>query len=271
MGEESLKVLVIGATGSIGRLVVEVALSQGYQVRALARSKDKARRLPNQAELAIGDLTRPETLVAATQDVDAIVFTHGSDGYGKEGSEDIDYGGVRNIVAALAGRKVRIALMTSIGVTNRNSSYNRSTEAHDWKRRSERLIRMSGLPYTIVRPGWFDCNSADEQKLVFRQGDLHHTGTPKDGAVARMQIARVLVTSLTSESAKNKTFELVTSKGTEQPDLNPLFAELKSDQSNGLDGILDAPNMPIDEEPKRVLDALRTMPEFTVRQSGGAR
>jgi hypothetical protein len=37
--------------------------------------------------------------------------------------------------------------MTSIGVTNRVSAYNRSTEAHDWKRRSERLVRASGLPY----------------------------------------------------------------------------------------------------------------------------
>ena len=271
MSETSFKVLVVGATGSIGKHVVDVALSYGYQVRALARSKDKARRIPNQVEVAIGDLTRPETLAAAVQDVDAIVFTHGSDGYGKEGSESVDYGGVRNIVTALSGRTARIALMTSIGVTNRNSSYNRSTEAHDWKRRSERLIRMSGLPYTIVRPGWFDCNCDDEQKMVFRQGDTHHTGTPKDGAVARVQIARVLVESLTSESAKNKTFELVTSTGIEQSDLNPLFAELKSDQSDGLDGILDAQSMPLDAEPQRVLDALRRMPGYASRKLGGAR
>ena len=44
--------------------------------------------------------------------------------------------------------------MTSIGVTNRTGAYNRSTQAHDWKRRSERLVRASGHQYTIVRPGW---------------------------------------------------------------------------------------------------------------------
>jgi uncharacterized protein YbjT (DUF2867 family) len=40
--------------------------------------------------------------------------------------------------------------MTSIGVTNRTGPYNRATEAHDWKRRSERLVRATGHPYTIV-------------------------------------------------------------------------------------------------------------------------
>ena len=69
--------------------------------------------------------------------------------------------------------------MTSIGVTNRNSSYNRSTEAHDWKRRSERLVRASGLLYTIVRPGWFDYYGPDEHKLVLVQGDNDTPALPK--------------------------------------------------------------------------------------------
>jgi hypothetical protein len=42
--------------------------------------------------------------------------------------------------------------MTSIGVTDRIGNYNRTTEAHDWKRRSERLVRASGLPYTVACP-----------------------------------------------------------------------------------------------------------------------
>jgi len=49
-------------------------------------------------------------------------------GGGKTGSERVDYGGVRNVLAALHGRSVRIALMTAIGVTNREGDYNRQTE-----------------------------------------------------------------------------------------------------------------------------------------------
>jgi len=118
-----------------------------------------------QVQVVAGDLTRPDTLGAAVDGVDAIVFTHGSDGGGKAEAEKVDYGGVRNVLAALGGRSVRIALMTAIGVTNREGDYNRRTEAHDWKRRGERLVRVSGLPYTIVRPGWFDYNKADEHRL----------------------------------------------------------------------------------------------------------
>ena len=203
-----MTVLVVGATGSIGRLVVEEALRQGHAVRALVRNPGKARQLPPEAQVVVGDVTRPDTLPGAVDGVDAIVFTLGSDGAGKVGAESVDYGGVRNVLAALGSRTARIALMTSIGVTNRTGAYNRSTEAHDWKRRSERLVRASGLPYTIVRPGWFDYNRPDEHRLVLLQGDTRQAGDPSDGVIARRQIAEVLVRSLGSDHALRKTFEL---------------------------------------------------------------
>ena len=146
--------------------------------------------------------------------------------------------------------------MTSIGVTNREGSYNRSTESHDWNRRSERLVRASGLPYTIVRPGWFDYNGPNEHKLLFLQGDRRQAGDPSDGVIARRQIAEVLVHSLTSEAALRKTFELVAITGQVQENLDPLFAALDADPQNGLDGVRDTPNQPLEEEPQRVLDDL---------------
>ncbi len=62
-----------------------------------------ARRLFPDVEVVVGDLTRPGTLGAAVDRVDAIVFTHGSDGGGKAGAERVDYGGVRSVLAALGG------------------------------------------------------------------------------------------------------------------------------------------------------------------------
>jgi uncharacterized protein YbjT (DUF2867 family) len=248
--------LVVGATGSIGRLVVAEAIRQGYAVRALVRTASKARQLPPEAQVVLGDVTRPETLADAVDGIDAVVFTLGSDGGGKTGAENVDYGGVRNILAAPGSRKVRIALMTSIGVTNRTGSYNRSTESHDWKRRSERLVRASGLPYTIVRPGWFDYNKANEQKIVLLQGDTHQAGNSSDGVIARRQIAKVLVSSLTSDQALRKTFELIATTGSEQVDLDAVFAPLDADQKDSLDGVRDMPNQPVEEEPKRVRDDL---------------
>ena len=49
-----MTVLVVGATGSIGRLVVEEALRQGHAVRALVHTLDKARKLPREAQVVIG-------------------------------------------------------------------------------------------------------------------------------------------------------------------------------------------------------------------------
>jgi len=252
----SLFILVVGATGSIGRLVVTEALRQGHKVRALVRSAGKARNLPASAQVIIGDVTEPETLIDAVNDIDAIVMTLGSEGLGKAGAEAVDYGGVRNVLSELGERTVRVALMTAIGVTNRTGDYNRRTEAHDWKRRAERLVRASGRPYTIVRPGWFDYNAANEQRIVLLQGDTRQAGDASDGVIARAQIARVLVDSLTSDAASGKSFELVAVKGAAQADLDPLFDQLEPDRPDALDAIRDTDNQPLSAEPQRVRDDL---------------
>ena len=264
--KKPMTVLAVGATGSIGRLVVDEAIRQGHAVRALLRDPGRASQLARGAQAVIGDVTRPDTLSSAVESVDAVVFTLGSDGAGKAGAESIDYGGVRNVLRALGARTARIALMTAIGVTNRTGAYNRATEAHDWKRRSERLVRASGLPYTIVRPGWFDSNSPDEHRLVLLQGDRRQAGDPSDGVVARRQIAQVLVRSLTSDHALRKTFELVAVAGPAQDDLGALFAPLDADPQATLDGVHDMTNMALADEPRRVRDDLDAV---RARHAGG--
>lgn len=264
MTREQMTVLCVGATGSIGRHVVEEALRRGHAVRALVRSRAKAASLPAQAQVVVGELTQPDKLAQVVAGVDAMVFTHGSNG-DKAAMRAIDYGAVRNVLFALGGRRLRIALMTAIGVTDRAGSYNRRTESHDWKRRSERLVRASGNAYTIVRPGWFDYNDADQHRLVMLQGDTRRAGTPADGVIARHQIAEVLVASLTLEQARNKTFELVAEAGREQEDLAPLFAAVTVDDAGAPDGVGDANNMPLDQEPAQVLADLQA-----IRPSGAA-
>ena len=248
-------VLVVGATGSIGIPVVAEALRAGYDVRALVRDLDRASALPAEANRIVGDLTRPETLRQVVADVDAIVFTHGT--YeDAEAAERVDYGAVRNTLTALGARRVRVALMTTIGVTFRTSDDRSANERHDWKRRGERLVRASGLPYTIVRPGWFDYNGADEEHLVLLQGDRRHAGDPSDGAVSRRQIAQVLVASLASDAALRKSFELVAVRGPAQANLDALFTSLDADAPAAVDAVRDLGNMPLSTEPQRVRDDL---------------
>ena len=68
-------VLVAGATGGVGKRVVQRLQKRGYQVRSLVRDADKARAiLGEEVELVVGDLTKPETLTAAMMaDVQAVV------------------------------------------------------------------------------------------------------------------------------------------------------------------------------------------------------
>ncbi|MEU5655112.1 SDR family oxidoreductase [Streptomyces sp. NPDC047737] len=256
MTDNPMTVLVVGATGSIGRLVVAEAIAQGHTTRALVRNPSRARQLPPEAHIVVGDVTDPETLPPAVAGVDAIVLTLGSDGSGHSSPESVDYGGVRNILNALGTQAARIALMTSIGATTRSSSYGHLLE---WKRRSERLVRARGLPYTIVRPAWFDMNGPDEHRLVFLQGDIRRTGSPRDGVIARHQIAEVLVASLTSPHAEHRTFELVAEAGPAPADLDPLFAALEQDPPGALDAVRDENNMPLEDEPRQVRDDLNAL------------
>ncbi|MFG2777978.1 SDR family oxidoreductase [Streptomyces prunicolor] len=242
-------VLMVGATGSVGRLAVAAAQRHGLRPRALVRDVRRAERLLPGAELVRGDLEDPASLRNAVGGADAIVLTHGSGG-DPETRRRVDYGGVRNLLQALDGARPRVALMTSIYATRSDIPGN-----SPWKRRSERLLRAGGLPYTIVRPGWFDQAGPTQRRLVLEQG-----GTA-DGGIARDQIAETLVRSLLTDTALGKTFELIAEEGKEPSDWTELFGALKTDESGSVDGVLDPSDLPVEAEPQAVradLDAVRS-------------
>ncbi|MEV4352785.1 NmrA family NAD(P)-binding protein [Nonomuraea sp. NPDC049625] len=68
-----MTILVTGATGTVGRLVVEELLAAGQHVRALTRNPAKAG-LPESVEVVAGDLARPETLKDAFEGVTGAHF-----------------------------------------------------------------------------------------------------------------------------------------------------------------------------------------------------
>lgn len=246
--KEINSVLIVGATGSIGRLVAEEALEQKYDVCVLVRDAQRAN-FDDQVRVIQGDLTQPIIL----DYVDAVIFTQGS--YDSHMAEFVDYNGVRNVLNALKGKLKRIGLMTSIYATSdRENSY--------WKRRAERLVRASGIPYTIIRPSWFDHNQADELALILTQNNDKHiyTFTSQDGGVSRQQIAKTLVNSLQNVNATNRTVALFSYKGQPTCDFAALFSNTLPDvKEDSFDGIHDPKNLPLEQEPERVLLDLRTV------------
>eukprot|EP00741_Cyanophora_paradoxa_P001526 tig00000492_g1477.t1 len=95
------KVLVAGASGRVGRLVVEKLRARGAEVRALVRDPAKAN-FGAGVETVTGDIRQPESAAAATRGVDAVVCAVGPNPQSGGTPKEIDYEGVRNLVDAFA-------------------------------------------------------------------------------------------------------------------------------------------------------------------------
>jgi uncharacterized protein YbjT (DUF2867 family) len=240
----SARVLLLGGTGSIGRLVAARLLDLGDAVRVVSRDLDRARHaLPTDAKVVLGDLSDAESIAAVLDGIEAVVLTHGAP-YGSGDYEAVDYGAVPTLLDALGGRRVRVVLMSSIGVTATGGS---SRELLNWKRRGERLLRASGLPYTVVRPGWFDAGDGNEQHVDLRQGDL-----TEYGPVRREHVAEVLVQALHNPNATGRTIEVFSTVGPSVTNWDAAFAATEPDAPGALEGVHDRPGLPIDGEPERV-------------------
>jgi len=238
------RVLIIGGTGSIGRLVAARLLELGRLPRVLTRDPARARRsLPDGVEVMAGELADPTAVRDAVAGVDAVVMTHGAP-YGSGDYAAVDYGAVPAVLDALDGHRVPVVLMSSIGVT---ATGGQSRELLEWKRRGERLLRVSGLPYTIVRPGWFDAGSGSHQQVDLRQGD-----GIEYGPVRRDHVDETIVQALLTEAATGRTVEVFSADGPVLTDWPDAFRAAEPDRPGDLDGARDRPGPRPEAEPERV-------------------
>src|SRR5690349_6361400 len=122
-------VLVAGATGGVGKMVVQKLLAQGTPVRVLARDFQAARALfSDTVEYIAADTRQPDTLHPAVMGVRAIICTIGA-GQGSDATntpETVDYEGVRNLVnAAKEADAEQFVLVSSLGATQPDHLLNR--------------------------------------------------------------------------------------------------------------------------------------------------
>ena len=107
------KILVAGATGGVGQLVVAKLLAKNLSVRALTRTRSKAETMfDRQVEIVEGDIRYPDTLREATQDINYIICCTGTTAFPSlrwdfanlfqpsNSPEAVDGKGVKNLVAA---------------------------------------------------------------------------------------------------------------------------------------------------------------------------
>ncbi|MFJ8888510.1 NAD(P)H-binding protein [Streptomyces sp. NPDC102402] len=136
-----MTVLVTGATGSVGRHVVDRLIAENVPVRALTRDPGAAR-LPAQAEVFAGDLTDPASVAEALRGVEKLYLFPVPET-------------AREIVAAARQAGVRHIVVLSSSSVLDESGDNHSGEYH---RTVERAVQESGLTWTFVRPDEFATN-----------------------------------------------------------------------------------------------------------------
>ena len=229
--EEDMKplVLVAGATGKTGALVVAQLQAKGYPVRAFVRDTAKAaERLGADVEAVVGDLKDPASIAAALDGVGAVINAAGASAGGGPGNtaENVDFEGARNLAeAALAAGAGQYVLVSSRGVTDDDHYLNRMfNNILIWKRRGEEAVAASGIPYTIVRPGGLSDDPGGNQTIIFEQGDTRSEGI----WITRADVARVCVAALAQDAALNKVFEIHAEDGEPQADFAAEFASLSA-------------------------------------------
>lgn len=147
-----MKVLVVGATGTLGRQIVRHAIDQGHQVRCLVRSQRKAAFLKEWgAELVGGTLRDKSTIITALEGMDAVIDAATARVTDSASIKQVDWDGKVNLIQAAKTAGVDRFIFFSI----LNAEKYPNVPLMEIKRCTEKFLAESGLKYTILRPCGF--------------------------------------------------------------------------------------------------------------------
>ncbi len=141
-------ILVIGGTGMLGEPVARRLQADGFPVRILTRSPEKARqKFQAGFEVVAGDVEAPETLEAAMQGCQGVhINLHDS------ARSDLERVGAIHTAAAAAKVGIgRITYLSGASVTAENCWFPDTQARYE----AEKAIQESGVPYTIFKATWF--------------------------------------------------------------------------------------------------------------------
>jgi NAD(P)H dehydrogenase (quinone) len=190
-------IVVTGATGELGRLVMERLKEKvpAEQIAAAVRSPEKAADLGVEARKA--DYDEPETLVSALAGANKVLLISGGEG-GRRVAQH------RAVVEAAQKNGIAHIVYTSILEADTTTLI----LGPDHKA-TEEIIRESGLTFTFLRNGWYNENYAPTvQQALHTGGFVGSAGTGRVASAARADFAAAAVTVLTGEGHENKIYEL---------------------------------------------------------------
>jgi NAD(P)H dehydrogenase (quinone) len=196
-----MSTVITGASGHLGRLVVDQLLAAGEpaaQIVATGRDVDKLQDLARAGvTVRRADFADPATLDEAFTGADTLLLVSTT-------TVGERFDNARNAIDAAARAGVSKVVYTSI----LNASTARMTLAHQ-HRRTEDYLRESGLPFVVLRNGWYLENYTDQLPMITQYHAL--LGSADDGlvsAAARRDYAAAAVAVLTQDGHIGATYEL---------------------------------------------------------------
>lgn len=200
-------VLVLGATGTVGRHVVEGLLASGERVKAASRAGKPV----SGAEGVVLEYGRPEIFEAAFDVVDRAYVLLAS-GY-------VDAKGLLlPVIEAAATRKAKVVFQSVLGVDADDSIPYRQVEI---------ALEKSGTPYVILRPNWFADNFHTFWKAGMDHGQIAvPAGEGKSSFIDARDIAASAVAALTSSAFDNQAFNLTGSEAPSYADAAAILSEV---------------------------------------------
>ncbi|MDC0767303.1 SDR family oxidoreductase [Streptomyces sp. HD] len=194
-----MSIVVTGATGHLGRHVVEQLLEKvpADQVTAVVRTPEKAADLAERGvKLAVADYNTPETFDTLFAAGDKVLLISGSEvGNDRVGQHTVVINAAKNAgVALLAYTSAPGSLTAALA---------------DDHRGTEKALLESGLPYVLLRNGWYHENYTENLAPVLEYNAITHAaGEGRVSSAARADYAAAAVAVLTGEGHENKTYEL---------------------------------------------------------------
>jgi NAD(P)H dehydrogenase (quinone) len=193
-------IVVTGATGQLGNLVVDGLLKKTppSQVIAAVRDPRKAEGLAAQGvQVREADYDRPDTLAAAFAGAEKLLLISSSTPGQRLGQHEA-------VVNAAREAGVHHLVYTSVLHADTTKLF----VAPDHKA-TEQVIRDSGIPFTFLRNGWYTENYAQTVLQALATGSFAGSaGEARLGGVPRIDFAEAAVAVLTGDGHAGKTYEL---------------------------------------------------------------
>ncbi|MGL4883479.1 MAG: SDR family oxidoreductase, partial [Waterburya sp.] len=206
-----MKLLVVGATGTLGRQVARQALDENHEVRCLVRNPNKAIFLKEWgAELVKGDLCDKATLIPALEGIDAVIDAATARITDNLSAKQVDWEGKVNLIQATKAAGIKRYIFFSI----LNAAKHPEVPLMDIKHCTELFLAESGLDYTILQLGGFMQGLISQYAIpILEEQVVWVTGESTPIAYMNTQdIAKFTTRALSVPATAKKTFPVVGNK-----------------------------------------------------------